>query len=212
MATKRERLERRLEKRQEWAEGREAKASASFDRAHQLAQMIPLGQPILVGHHSERGHRAHIAKIEAAGFGGVAHSKMASKHSQAASGIEDQLARSIFDDDPDAIDQLKVRIEALEAKREGYKAFNLAQKAKGEKILPSYVLSNLGAEIRRNKQRLERLEKQQAPDYEERPRFLYSVRYAGTCRKCGKAIEKGAQALYFKLAQEIACFPECGDA
>ncbi|MGD9886187.1 MAG: DUF3560 domain-containing protein [Reyranella sp.] len=37
-----------------------------------LAQQIPLGQPILIGHHSERGHRRHIAKIEAAGFGGRA--------------------------------------------------------------------------------------------------------------------------------------------
>ncbi|MGD9724772.1 MAG: DUF3560 domain-containing protein, partial [Pirellulales bacterium] len=70
MATRRERLERRLEKRQEWGEKRDAQATQLFDRAHMLAQQIPLGQPILIGHHSERGHRRHIAKIEAAGFGG----------------------------------------------------------------------------------------------------------------------------------------------
>jgi hypothetical protein len=34
-----------------------------FNTAHELASIIPFGQPILVGHHSERGHRNLIKKI-----------------------------------------------------------------------------------------------------------------------------------------------------
>jgi hypothetical protein len=40
-------------------------ASAAHQRVHDIASRIPLGQPILVGHHSERHARADIARIDA---------------------------------------------------------------------------------------------------------------------------------------------------
>ena len=63
--TRRERLERKLEKRQEWAEKAEARSTARYKAARAAVENIPFGQPILVGHHSERRHRAAIARSDA---------------------------------------------------------------------------------------------------------------------------------------------------
>lgn len=41
------------------------RANAAHSRADAIAGMIPFGQPILVGHHSERRHRRDLGKIEA---------------------------------------------------------------------------------------------------------------------------------------------------
>jgi len=37
-------------------------SESTFHHAHEMIQCIPMGQPILVGHHSERGHRALLEK------------------------------------------------------------------------------------------------------------------------------------------------------
>jgi hypothetical protein len=51
--TTRERREARAARLREWADKREAKSTAAFDAVRQIADNIPMGQPILVGHHSE---------------------------------------------------------------------------------------------------------------------------------------------------------------
>ena len=55
--TRRERLERKVEKREEWADKARVRSEASFAAASAISDRIPLGQPILVGHHSERRAR-----------------------------------------------------------------------------------------------------------------------------------------------------------
>lgn len=62
--TYRERREARAEKLREWAAKRDAKSAAGFQAARTVADGIPLGQPILVGHHSEKRHRRDIARID----------------------------------------------------------------------------------------------------------------------------------------------------
>lgn len=56
-----------LESKQEYKEERAKiigeRSDALSQKAFDLTQMIPLGQPILVGHHSERKHRNHIEKV-----------------------------------------------------------------------------------------------------------------------------------------------------
>ncbi|KKK65223.1 hypothetical protein LCGC14_2976340, partial [marine sediment metagenome] len=47
MSTHRERLERKAERRREWASKADGRAERRFDAARRLADMIPLGQPIL---------------------------------------------------------------------------------------------------------------------------------------------------------------------
>lgn len=59
--TRRERLEAKLAKREEWASKAQGKADARFESTRKLADSILLGQPILVGHHSE-GHARRDAE------------------------------------------------------------------------------------------------------------------------------------------------------
>lgn len=59
-----QRAEARIERLEGASEKAKEEATSRFDTAHKLMDVIPLGQPILVGHHSERGHRAHLARID----------------------------------------------------------------------------------------------------------------------------------------------------
>jgi hypothetical protein len=55
---------------------------------------------------------------------GVESAKIADLHASKAAGIREQLDRSIFSDDPDAIEALRARIAELEEKQEKMKAAN----------------------------------------------------------------------------------------
>src|SRR3990167_6921193 len=126
--TTRERKEARLERRLDWAESRDAKSAAAFGRARTIADGIPLGQPILVGHHSERHARADQARIEGGMARGVESMNMAKLHRSKAAGIQDQLDRSIYSDDEDAVGKIRERIAGLEAKRDRMKLVNALYK------------------------------------------------------------------------------------
>lgn len=130
--TRRERLERRAERRRDWAESRKRKAEAAFRGVEEIADRIPLRQPILVGHHSERKARKDQDRIHAGMRRGVEHNEMARRHEQRAAGLEAQLDRSVFSDDADAIDQLKARIAEREAARERGKRINAAWRKAGK--------------------------------------------------------------------------------
>ena len=97
---------------------------------------------------------------------------MARRHRQAADTIDAQLDTSIYEDDLDAIERLRERINQREARREEMKAANAAyRKAHRAELramtaferdravpFPGYALSNLGGCISRDKKRLARLE------------------------------------------------------
>jgi len=126
--TRRERKEARIEKRLDWAASREQQAAAKFEAVHRLADSIPLGQPILVGHHSEKRARKDAERIHTGMTAAVESQEMAQHHRSTAAGIQAQLDRSVFSDDPDALIQLGLRITTLEAQRERMKASNAAYK------------------------------------------------------------------------------------
>lgn len=178
--TRRERLENKLAKRGQWAEKRKADAEAKFKSAENEIAGIPPGQPILVGHHSEKHHRRDLERHDSKMLAGIESEKMAAHHEYKAAGIENQLKNSIFSDDPDAVEAIEARIAELEAQRERMKTINALYKkgdAAGlaalgvdlEKLkaklqeagsywgmrphLP-YELSNLSANIKRNRDRL----------------------------------------------------------
>ena len=173
--TRRERLEAKLEKREAWADSREASAAARFDKAHQIGDSIPFGQPILVGHHSEKRARRDADRIWSNMGKGVEDLNMAEHHASKAQGIARQLAGSIFSDDPDAVEALEARIASLEAERDQIKAENAAFRKTHKDELktltaygrdqimphPSYRLSNLSGNIKRNKDRLAQIKTQQ---------------------------------------------------
>lgn len=186
--TTRERKLARAERLEGWADGREAKGNATLDRANQLADMIPMGQPILVGHHSERRHRRHLDQIHSGMDRGIGDLRKAESMRSRAAGIVSAADRAIYSDDPDAIEQLEARIAVLEAERDRWKAFNAAvRKAKEvtEDALnlldghqraqyvgsvkygcpgkygqaPAYHVSNLTGNIKRNRDRLAQLQR-----------------------------------------------------
>jgi uncharacterized protein DUF3560 len=58
-----ERIENRQDALSAKAERKATESTARYNASSAIAQRIPFGQPILVGHHSERGHRADLEKI-----------------------------------------------------------------------------------------------------------------------------------------------------
>ena len=59
-----ERAEERAERFEDYSDNRKQDADRAHAAVHAIADNIPLGQPILVGHHSERHARKDAAKIE----------------------------------------------------------------------------------------------------------------------------------------------------
>jgi hypothetical protein len=131
--TRRERLERKLEKRQDWANGAERRAEQRFNTAHHALDGIEPGQPILVGHHSESKHRRALARHDANMRKGFEECGKAKHHASKADGLQRQLDKSIFTDDPDAVEALEARIAELEREADRESAINKAwRKGKGK--------------------------------------------------------------------------------
>jgi hypothetical protein len=59
-----ERAEERAERFGQYSEHRAQDSDAAHRAVHAIAYNIPLGQPVLVGHHSERHHRKDIERID----------------------------------------------------------------------------------------------------------------------------------------------------
>jgi hypothetical protein len=192
--SRRARLEAKLERRTVWAGKAAARSESRFARARSIGDGIPFGQPILVGHHSERRSRADAQRIHSNLTKAVEESHLAEHHEQRAAGLAAQLKRSVFSDDTNAIDALEARIAQREAQVERRKAINAAfKKATGEaptrfaalvaaglltqeeslsvagtmasmrydRPFPSYSLTNLTANIRRDRERIAELKLRQ---------------------------------------------------
>ena len=133
-ATYRERREARASRLREWAAKREVKAASAFGAVERLSGMIPLGQPILVGHHSEGRARRDAARIDGGMRAGLEHARKAEEMAARAETIERQAAGAIYSDDTDAAERLAEKIAALEAERERIKRYN-ATCRKGQRDL-----------------------------------------------------------------------------
>ena len=180
--TRRERLERKLERRQEWAGKASTRSGAAFGAAHRIADVIPMGQPILVGHHSEGRARRDAARIDSSMRKGCDLSDLSKHHESKADGIQHHLNNSVFSDDPDAIEALEARITEKEDERDNMKkinslyrkgdaaglgalGLNLETLREGLKTAyswekrpyPSYSLTNLGARIRSDRERIKQI-------------------------------------------------------
>lgn len=126
MSTRRDRLEARAAKREQWAESAKAKQQAACEQARETAKRFEFGQPILVGHHSEKGARRDQAKMQGAMTRAHEAGKLAERHSAKAKGIARALGRTVFSDDPDAAGRLEARIAEAEAELARVKAINAA--------------------------------------------------------------------------------------
>ena len=171
---KRERLQRASEHA-----GHEA--DALNRRATSMADVIPFGQPILVGHHSEkrdRGYRSRISRtFERAHEAGQRAQALAARAASVGTGC-------VSSDDPDAVVKLREKLAGLEAKQARMVAVNREIRKGGPGLqqrlidlgipslvadsivmpdfagrvgFPDYRLKNNGAEIRRTQKRIAEL-------------------------------------------------------
>jgi hypothetical protein len=236
--TTRERREARAERLDGWAAAR-AEKQAALDkaaRADEATTGIPFGQPILVGHHSERRHRNAIAKMDRAMNAAIENSRKAGSMAGRAEGIRAQLDTSIYSDDPDAIEALTAKIATLEAERDRIKAYNAScrkaakdggtgdpglldeqqrrELAATAKACP-YMIGAGGqmpkyqlTNLGGNISRLRKRLEGLKREAEHGPRFrIITAKYAGACEECGAAIEKGDTIRYARSVG--ACCESC---
>lgn len=179
-----DRKEARVERYEARAAKAQAESNAASKAAHDILRYIPPGQPILVGHHSERRHRRDLEKSDRNMRKSVEASEKAAYYAGRAESAAKNTA--ISSDDPDALEKLEAKLAALQADQEQDKAMNayyrkhktmkgydgisdeeaahadkeLSEMREGiRRPVPAWQLSNRNAEIRRVKQRIAALQR-----------------------------------------------------
>lgn len=121
LAARRERLEAA-------AEAARRRSNAAFAGVSRIADAIPLGQPILVGHHSEKRARADKRRIDNGMRRGVEESRKAAELQSRAAAVG---SGGISSDDPEALRELRAKLAKMEAEREALKRVNGAWRKAG---------------------------------------------------------------------------------
>ena len=105
------------------ADRHDTKANAAYAKAdlREESSGIPLGQPVLVGHHSEGRHRRALERADNAMRKSIEHGKTAEELRHKAAGVG---SAGISSDDPDAIEKLRTKIAELEHVKSVMKAAN----------------------------------------------------------------------------------------
>lgn len=185
-----ERREAKIERYQELAQKNEIKSAELSEQARKMADVIPFGQPILVGHYSEKRDRNHRDRIWDKMGKAVETQKKAEYYARKAASAESNNA--ISSDNPDAIEELKTKLAKLEKFQEQAKLINAIirkkkptqeekikqivdlgyQESTAQKLfvpdfagrigIPAYELTNNNANIRRIKERIVTLEKERS--------------------------------------------------
>lgn len=131
----------RRERYQDRAAAASKESDAAYATARERGQLIPFGQPILVGHHSERrdrNFRAGISRMYEKSFALIDKAKHYEEKAAAVG------TGGISSDDPDAIVKLRAELAECEACQERMKAANKAIRTgkTPDKQVPALV--NLG--------------------------------------------------------------------
>lgn len=177
-----DRKEARVERLEARAAAASAESTAAYRRASEISDRIPMGQPILVGHHSERHARADQRRIERNMDKCVESGKKAEYYARRAQAAANNHA--ISSDNPDALEQLEEKLARLQAQQDRDKAKNawyrkhktmkgfegISDESAAEidaalatmrkelrRPVPAYVLSNRNATINATKKRIEAL-------------------------------------------------------
>ncbi len=123
----------RVEAKRERLEKASTKASAEsrsrLGAAKRIGDGIPFGQPILVGHHSEKRHRRDIAKIDTNMRKGFEASDRAKSLAGRAAAIG---TGGVSSDDPEAVQKLRAELAPLMKTQSAMKAANVVIKKLGK--------------------------------------------------------------------------------
>lgn len=120
-----EKLEARRDRFLARARKAAGEASSRERTARSMMEAIPFGQPILVGHHSEKRDRAFRGRMNSNFNKAHEARQMAEGYAYAADRVG---TAGISSDDPEAIRKLKEKIARLEAVREAEKKCNAAMR------------------------------------------------------------------------------------
>lgn len=112
----------RIDRLQAAAERARDNGENQLNQAHKMASAIPFGQPILVGHYSERRDRNYRGRIESKFRNGFNELNRADNLEARAAAAASN--RAIFSDDPEAAEKLEQKLERLERRQELMKAAN----------------------------------------------------------------------------------------
>lgn len=183
-----EKREHQIAKCQELAVKRSTEAQSLYDRAHSMADAIPFGQPILIGHHSEKRDRNFRDRIGRTFERATETAKKATYYAEKAERLENNTA--ISSDDPDALELLREKLANLkdshaamvagnkvirskkltdeqkvaELQKLGFGEFTAREHLKpdslGEIGFPRYAIINSSGNIRNVEGRIKLLEKQ----------------------------------------------------
>lgn len=133
MNTYEERKQARLGRYKEYARNAKQRSEVAYNKAHQIADFIPFGQPILVGHHSEGRHRSDLKRIDNNMRKSIEEDGKSDYWQHRAEAAEKNTAISYKD--PEAIEKLKRTIAEMEKFQLQFRGANKALRQ--AKILPS---------------------------------------------------------------------------
>lgn len=138
-----EKLSAKRERCLQKAESLKNESAKHYDAAMEMCHEIPLGQPILVGHYSEKSDRAYRGRMAKHMDKSMELNRKAEYYADRAGTIG---TGSISSDDPDAISKLTEKLSKLKEKQEFMKAVNgairLKDTAKGDAKLREFNLSD----------------------------------------------------------------------
>lgn len=187
-----ERKENRIERLEARAVVAAQESHNAFRRSDAIISAIPAGQPIKADHYSAEGHRQLLDRADNLMKRSVEAGGKADYYASRAAAAASNTA--ISSDDPDALDKLKEKLDALQAAQERDKAKNAyyrkhktmqgfegicAEEAKRvdtelaamrkeiRRPVPAWCLSNRNAEINRIKKRIAALQRVDQMEYVE---------------------------------------------
>jgi hypothetical protein len=109
------RAEERADRYAGYADNAAARSTAAYEQARYIADGIPMGQPVLVGHHSERRHRRDLERVHSGMRRSIEEDKKAGYHAGRAE------AAATYQQHREDVPRTLRRIEKLEAELRGVK-------------------------------------------------------------------------------------------
>lgn len=123
-----QRKQNRIEFAQAQAQKNRKKSDDLYQQASKMSAVIPFGQPILVGHHSEKSDRNYRNRIHNTFGEAFEAMDKADYYKNKAESIEANTA--IFSDDPEALQKLKEKLISLQSSQDFMKAANKCIRSK----------------------------------------------------------------------------------